>query len=196
MHIAEPLFQPHQVLAVGGETEMPRLDNSGMHRAHRNLMQAFALRRQECIRFWLPRGCAVPQRMAHVPESEIEPSARIRRADSIVAIQIADGAFETNRRRMARADAWIGPVLADVAQHADVAGSFIQQRHVHGRGVAPQAEHCAATVCQKLNRLPPALVAHDHARPGPMPFGLFTDRDGVEHGHDAIPTTWRRSGSQ
>ena len=47
VHIAEPLLQPHHVLAIGGEAEMSRLDDAGMHGTDRDLVQAFALDRQE-----------------------------------------------------------------------------------------------------------------------------------------------------
>ena len=47
VHIAEPLFEPHHEFAVGGETEMAGLDNAGMHRADRDLVQRFAFGRQE-----------------------------------------------------------------------------------------------------------------------------------------------------
>jgi hypothetical protein len=39
VHVAEPLFQPHDNLAIRGKAKMPRLDDSGVHRADRNLMQ-------------------------------------------------------------------------------------------------------------------------------------------------------------
>ena len=52
VHIAEPLLQPHHRLAIGGEAEMAGLDDAGMHRADRDLVQAFAFDREECIRRW------------------------------------------------------------------------------------------------------------------------------------------------
>jgi len=39
MHIAEPLLEPHHRLAVGGEAEMAWLDDAGMDRADRDLVQ-------------------------------------------------------------------------------------------------------------------------------------------------------------
>ena len=77
VHVTEPLLQPHHVLAIGGEAEMPRLDNAGMHRPDRNLVQAFAFHRQEGVRRGLLRRFLVAQRMAHIPEPEIEPGPRI-----------------------------------------------------------------------------------------------------------------------
>ena len=59
MHVAEPLFEPHHGLAIGGEAEMSRLDDAGMHRADRDLVQAFAFRRQKVIGGRLPLAPAV-----------------------------------------------------------------------------------------------------------------------------------------
>ena len=44
--VAEPLLQPHHGLAVGGEAEMPGLDDAGMHRPDRDLVQALAFDRR------------------------------------------------------------------------------------------------------------------------------------------------------
>ena len=49
VHVAEPLLQPRHGLAVGGEAEMAGLDDAGMHRPDRNLVQALALDRQEFV---------------------------------------------------------------------------------------------------------------------------------------------------
>jgi hypothetical protein len=38
--VAEPLLEPDHRLAVGGEAEMAGLDDAGMDRADRNLVQA------------------------------------------------------------------------------------------------------------------------------------------------------------
>ena len=69
VHVAEPLFEPHHGLAAGGEAEMSGLDDAGMHRADRNLMQALALDRQElvgvaCRRSGVraPSGCRTSQK--------------------------------------------------------------------------------------------------------------------------------------
>ena len=48
--IAEALLQPDDGLARRGEAEMARLDDAGMHRADRDLMEALAFGRQERIR--------------------------------------------------------------------------------------------------------------------------------------------------
>ena len=68
VHIAEPLLEPHHRLAIGGEAEMSRLDDAGMHGADRDLVQPLALGRQEGIGG--RRGRRAPmrsQRMPHAP---------------------------------------------------------------------------------------------------------------------------------
>ena len=70
VHVAEPLLQPHHGFAVGGEAEMAGLDDAGMHRADRNLVQALAFDRQERVgrrasparRSRSPSGCVTPQK--------------------------------------------------------------------------------------------------------------------------------------
>ena len=62
--VAEPLLEPHDGLAVGGEAEMPGLDDAGMHRADRDLVQALALGRQERDRRAAASGAALAARRA------------------------------------------------------------------------------------------------------------------------------------
>ena len=49
MHIAQPLLEPHDRLAAGMEAEMAGLDDAGMNRADRDLMQACTFDLQEAI---------------------------------------------------------------------------------------------------------------------------------------------------
>ncbi len=59
--VAQPFLQAHHRLAVGGEAEMPGLDDAGMDRTDRDLVQALALDRQEGIRSPAPASvCASP----------------------------------------------------------------------------------------------------------------------------------------
>ena len=100
VRIAEPLFQPHHVLAVGGEAEMARLDDAGMHRADRNLVQRVAFAGQELVGLALSRRGALAERVAALPDAMIEPGPRVGRAVGFEAKEIADRAFEPQRRRM------------------------------------------------------------------------------------------------
>ena len=49
MHIAEPLLQAHDVLAIGGEAKMAGLDDAGMHRADRHLKDALPFHLAEFV---------------------------------------------------------------------------------------------------------------------------------------------------
>jgi hypothetical protein len=51
--IAQPLFEAHDGLAIGGEAEVPGFDDARVHRADRNLVQAFAFAAQKGIGFAL-----------------------------------------------------------------------------------------------------------------------------------------------
>src|SRR5262245_46650564 len=98
MHIAETLFEPRHGLAIGGETEMPGLDDAGMDRAHGNLMEMFALDRQEIVSAGGDgRLFGLAERMGHAPEAEIEPGARVGRTERFQAEQVADRALEPAR---------------------------------------------------------------------------------------------------
>ena len=81
MDVSKPLFQPDHGLAAGGKAEMSRLDDTRMHRADRNLVQAVAFRGEETVGRRL-RQCvdAISQREAHAPAVVVEPGAGIGRA--------------------------------------------------------------------------------------------------------------------
>ena len=49
VHVSEPLLQPDNRFAAGGEAKMPRLDDAGMHGPDRDLVQALALGGQEAV---------------------------------------------------------------------------------------------------------------------------------------------------
>ena len=82
MHIAEPLLETDHGLAVGGEAEMAGLDDAGVHRPDRDLMQArtfrpagkYRARRRPESATAAPSGCR------HAPAAVVEPAAGIRRA--------------------------------------------------------------------------------------------------------------------
>ena len=94
--IAEPLLQPHHGLAIGGEAEMAGLDDAGMHRPDRDLVQALALGRQEGDRRGLRPALAAPSGARH-------PSGRGRARAACRAAVAARG--RTGRGWRARAAA-------------------------------------------------------------------------------------------
>ena len=56
VHIAEPLFEASDCLAVGCKPKMSWLNNAGVNRAYRNLMQADAFDRKKSIALFLLAG--------------------------------------------------------------------------------------------------------------------------------------------
>ena len=151
------------MLAVGGKTEMTRLDDAGMHRPDRDLVQAFTFDGEELIRRGLLRRPVAAERLRHGPEAEIEPGPRIGRAHRVKPEQIADGAFQPQCRRMLGADARIFSVLTNVSQNGDGPVSFVQQRHMHLRRIAPQPEQRRVAVSQALDGPAPAFLGLDGA---------------------------------
>ena len=150
--IAEPLFQPHHGFAVGGEAEMAGLDDAGMNRSDRNLMQALAFDRQERISGCSAgAGAAAPSGCAR-PAAVIEPGPRVGRADRLpVRTGSRMARSKPDRRRMQRADRRKIAVAASKADNRDIAALVVDQRHVHGRrraGIAPQAEQRRASCGQ------------------------------------------------
>jgi hypothetical protein len=74
MNVAETLFEADHGFAVDGETEMAGLDDTGMHRTYRDLMQAFALGRQKRIcRRNRRRFDPSSKWVLHSPAAMIEP---------------------------------------------------------------------------------------------------------------------------
>ena len=121
--VAQPLLEAHHGLAVGGEAEMAGLDDAGMHRADRDLVQALAFGRQERRRRGRtapasrcgPSGWRTPQRPW---------SSQGRGSGSAVRLepeQVADGALEADRGRMRPADRGKAPSGHSQADHADLA---------------------------------------------------------------------------
>ncbi len=137
--IAQAFLQPHHRLAAGGEAEMAGLDDAGMDRADRDLMQALAFRRQERIGRCGARRGPLAQRVAHAPAAMVEPGARVRRAGRLQAEQVADRALEPDRRRMLGADRGERRIAVQ-ARDPDLAGRFVEQRHVDRARLAPQSQ--------------------------------------------------------
>ena len=104
--VSEALLEPRYGLAVGGEAEMARLNNAGVHRTDGYLMQSLAVHGLKCIvgripkQRWFPRT----ERRAQPPRAVIEPRSFIGRTSRGVAIEIHDCAFEPDRGRMIFAD--------------------------------------------------------------------------------------------
>ena len=136
--VSETLLEPHDRLAAGGEAEMPWLDDAGVDRTDRDLVQALALGREEDVGRAVARRlrCAAQLRR-YRPAAMVEPRARIGRTFGLEAEEVADRAFEADRRWMQRADRRKPPVRTFEAQHGEFAGGFVVKRHLHGAPIAP-----------------------------------------------------------
>jgi hypothetical protein len=123
MDIAEALFQTHHSLAAGGEAEMTRLDDPGMHRADRNLVQMFALGGEKIVRFRM-----------------VEPRAPVERILGIQPIEVADRALQADCRRMQAAERREAPRRAIETQHGDDFCRRVEHRHMHRIALSPKPE--------------------------------------------------------
>src|SRR6185312_2164035 len=100
MHVAQAFFEPHHRLAIGGEAEMAGLDDSGVNRSNRNLMEALAFDRKERVSRERAGLCGGAERRGYAPASVIEPRPGVGRALRLQAEEILDRALEADRRRM------------------------------------------------------------------------------------------------
>src|SRR4029079_6328364 len=197
VNVAEPLFQPHDRLAIGGEAEMPGLDNAGMNRTDRDLVEILALGRQEGIRHarrW--SVAALPEGVLNIPETEIEPGPGIGQADRLNAIEVADGPFQADGRRMQRPDRGEAPVRARDGDDRNLTRTLGQRGHVHRARVAPQAEQRPGAGRQLVDREAPAILVHNHTRAPAVTWDRLSCDHVCQRRRPSIPTPSRRSGTR
>src|SRR6266849_5394727 len=101
MNVAEALLEANHGFAVDGEAEMTGLDDTGMHRTNRDLMQAVALGRQKsicrCNRMRLDPNS---KWVLHAPAAMIEPRPLVLKVGRFRPEEVMDCAFEADRGRM------------------------------------------------------------------------------------------------
>ena len=135
--VAEPLLEAHDRLAVGGEAEMAGLDDAGMDRPDRNLVQALALGGRNAIgrRSLRRAGVRAAERLRARPSGRGRATAALSGdAVRLEPEEIADRPLEADRRRMRRADRGKAPVRTVEAERPRCAAPLVEQRHVDGAG--------------------------------------------------------------
>src|SRR5262249_12295457 len=79
--------------------------------------------------------------------------------------QVADRALEANCRRMQSADRRKPAIRGFEADNSDLEQVFVEQSHMHGTGVRPQAEQREPAAGKMPARRGPRHRRHDDARP-------------------------------
>ena len=168
--VAEPLFEPDDRLAACVEAEMAGLDDPGMDRTDRDLMQARPRGLEEGVGVGRAvTGRAVAERMAQRPAAVVEPAAAVRRAEREEAVEVASRPFEPAGRRMQRRDRGKRAAIASNFGEGERPG-VLAQGEPHPPLVAPQADQ---------GRLP-----RRHAPAGLEPVG-FAGK-GARRGHSGL----------
>ena len=169
MHVAQPLLQAHDGLAVAGEAEVAGLDDAGMHGADRDLVQRRPGGRVERVRV-SGGGCRLvrAQRLAHAPAAVIEPAARVGRALGLQPVKIADRPLQPQGRRVRGGDGREAPLRAGQADDEQLGRLLGVEGQMHRLPVAPQAEQRRLAGGNPEDRLPPRSRIDDDARPRPM----------------------------
>src|SRR4029078_5821221 len=90
---AKALLQPYHVFPVCRKTEMSRLNDAGMHKSNRNLVQSLSCGREKIVRNWPARGGFFAEWVTNVPEAEIEPRPHLGRIPPFHAKQTAQHTF-------------------------------------------------------------------------------------------------------
>ncbi len=190
--VAEPRLQPHHRLAVGGEAEVAGLDDPRVHRPHRDLVQALALRAQEGV----GRAALWP---AERPAAMVEPGPGVRRPFGFQSGQVADGALQADRGRVVKSNRGEMPLRAAQAEDGGCGRRRVQQRHVDLVRLAPEAHQAPALVGQARDGCAPGPAVHDGAGPGRA--GLHETAPGDQfgeggHGAALIPGAGRHAGTR
>src|SRR5260370_35024631 len=127
MNVAETVIEANHGFAVDGEAEMTGLDDAGMHRTDRDLMQTFAFGRQELIQRRNRMRFDPSSKWAlHAPAAMIEPRPLVLKAGRFQPAEVMDCAFEADRGRMHLSDRRELAVLA-FDRHDDDLGVLPQR---------------------------------------------------------------------
>src|SRR5579871_1590803 len=106
VHITKAFLEPRYGFAIGREAEMTRLDNAGMHRADRDLVEAVSVHSLEFIIGRVATRARDPrtERSVEAPLAMIEPRAAVERIQRHMTVKVAYCPLEPDCRRMEPAD--------------------------------------------------------------------------------------------
>ena len=91
--------------------------------------------------------------------------------------QIANGALQSNRRRVMLADRRIAAIGTVQADDRDFRRLLIHDRHVHRRGFSPKAEQVPAVLCELVCcKFPNGSIDH-----GSRPRAVLLDLAALQH---------------
>ena len=169
---------------------MTGLDDAGMDRTHRDLVEACALRWEKPIsRVFVRRSGDGCQRMPHIPPAMVEPGPRVRQVRRLDSEQVTQRTLETDRRRMNAADRGKMPVAALPCGDDDLPLRFLINRHMDGRYLAPETEQSYLAVGEPRGQCLPEIVIDDEPRMGPVQFDdLAGSGEACECGHASSPS--------
>ena len=167
MHVAETFFQARNRFPVCREAEVTRLDDAGMHRTDRNLVKPLTLDRQKFIvRRITQRGRnSFAEWRRQSPSAVIEPRTRIGTSFRLDAVEIADRAFQPNRRRMDLPDRWEGPFGYGERNDRGRIEIWRTQGKMHLIAVAPERKQIGLAGLQRETDLRPCRFINLIARP-------------------------------
>ncbi len=163
VQIAEPLLQPHHRLAAGVEAEMAGLDDSGMNRPDRNLVQRRPLGAAKGIGRQRRRaGGGAAERRDEIEFSVIEPGPRVGRPLGRQAVQIRKRTLQPDRAGVRDANGREAALGAGKAQDADIG---IGKREAGRAFVAPEVDEARLAGGEPAGRFGPVCARCVNHRP-------------------------------
>ena len=180
--VAETLFEAHYRLAARREAKVAGLDDSGMDRTDRDLVQAWSFGGQEAIRRpldraswrsrsgggWSRGGALLREGRRLGPASMIEPRPPIGQPDHLDGEQVGDRPLEAKRRRMEHGERGRSPRARLVRGDLQLAGGRLEERAVNGRCIAPFAEEIQLSFTKRFADAAPGACVDRRAGPAPM----------------------------
>ena len=116
----------------------------------------------------------------------IEPGSLVDRADGVKTEEIVDSALKPLCRRMARGNAREISRFTFKADNGDLVRAA-EQRQMHGRYLAPEAEQCDITCGKQVDRIEPPLLTNGRARPRPVGSDFLPVWNEIEQAHCISP---------